>query len=113
MVLEVVEGDFKVKDEFVRKSEIQEKTVQLPCKVGDTVWTNISVQGSYLQNKNKPYCAKVVFIGLNNSEFMGGGFFNIMCANRTYVMQFTFSDIGKTVFLSKEDAISALKEEKE
>ena len=29
-----------------------------PCKVGDTVYTNISMQGWYMRKKNRPYKAK-------------------------------------------------------
>ena len=84
-----------------------------PCKVGDTVYTNIAMQGWYFRNKDKPYSGKVVFIGLNDSKKMGYGFINVLYNGRNgCVYQFNFSDIGKTVFLSKEEAEKALEDMK-
>lgn len=83
--------------------------IKLPCKVGDTVYTNIAISGSYLRMKDRPYACKVVFIGLNDSEKYGGGFINIEYSNG-YMWQFKFSDIGKTVFLTKKAAEKALRE---
>lgn len=76
----------------------------LPCAVGDTVYTNTAMQGWYLRKENRPYEAKVVFIGINgvdnfmNVEFEGG-----------MMLQFNFSRIGKEVFLTREEAEAALK----
>ena len=81
-----------------------------PCKVGQEVYTNVAMQGWYFRDSVRPYLAKIVFIGINNSEEMGGGFFNIAYENKGYMMQFKFSDIGKTVFLTKEQAEKALAE---
>lgn len=82
-----------------------------PCKIGDTVYTNISMQGWYFRSKNRPYSAKVVFIGLNDSKEMGYGFINVLYNDRTGCMyQFNFADIGKFVFLTREKAEQALKE---
>lgn len=85
-----------------------------PCKVGDMVYTNIAMEGWYLRNKDKPYSAQVVFIGLNDSKEMGNGFINVLYNGRNGgVYQFNFSDIGKTVFLIKEEAEKALSERKD
>lgn len=82
-----------------------------PVKVGQTVYTEISMRGWYFRSKDRPYSAKVVFIGLNDSEKMGGGLFNVVYEKDDGCMwQFNFSDIGKTVFLTKEEAEAALKE---
>lgn len=75
-----------------------------PCKVGDTVYTNISVQGWYMRKKNRPYKAKIVFIGVNNVD----NFMNVVFDNDN-MLQFNFSQIGKTVFLTKEEAVQKLK----
>lgn len=80
--------------------------VELPCAVGDTVYTNNSLSGFYLRAKNRPYPAEVVFIGLNEEY----GFFNVDIMNLSCMLQFNFSDIGKTVFLTREAAENALKE---
>ena len=81
-----------------------------PCKVGDTVYTNLAMRGWYYRDKDRPYSAKVVFIGLNNSEEMGGGLFNVAYEKDGNMLQFRFSDIGKSVFLTKEEAEKALRE---
>lgn len=83
--------------------------IKLPCKVGDTVYTNFSVVGDYLREKDKPYACKIVFIGINESDDFGGGFVNAEFKNGR-MWQFKFLDIGKTVFLDKESAEKALRE---
>lgn len=80
----------------------QSRFVKLPVELGQEVYTNTAMQGWYLRDKDKPFSAKVVFIGLNNSEDDGGGFFNVLYTKRDYMYQFKFSDIGKTVFLTKK-----------
>ncbi len=90
---------------FANKS----KYIKLPCKVGDTVYTNIAVVGDYLRAKDKPYACKVVFICINASDDFGGGFVNVEFKSGR-MLQFKFSDIGKTVFLTKESAEKALRE---
>lgn len=85
--------------------EEQGKLLKLPCAVGDTVYTNESVQGWYFRKENRPYEAKVVFIGINGvNDFMNIDFGN------GHMLQFKFSEIGKTVFLTKEEAEATLKE---
>lgn len=76
----------------------------LPIKVGDTVYTNFAMRGWYFRDKDRPYSARVCFIGLNNSEEMGGGLFNVVYEKHDHMMQFRFSDIGKSVFLTQEEA---------
>jgi hypothetical protein len=84
-----------------------------PCKVGDTVYTNFAMQGWYFRDKCRPYSAKVVFMGLNNSEEMGGGLINVLYNKGENMLQFRFSDIGKIVFLTREEAEKALKKRSE
>lgn len=79
--------------------------IELPCCVGDTVYTNHSMQGWYMQKKNRPYEAKVVFIGINGVD----NFINVELGEGK-MLQFNFSDIGERVFLTKEAAEAALKE---
>lgn len=90
------------------KAEKEGRCVVLPCKAGDTVWTNFAMTGWYFRDKDKPYAAKIVFVGLNSSEEMGGGFFNVVYGKHDHMMQFNFSDIGKTVFLTAAEAKAAL-----
>lgn len=77
----------------------------LPYKVGDTVYTNMRAVGWYYREKNKPYKAKIAFIGINDSD----NFVNVVFENDN-MLQFNFSDFGKTVFLTKEEAERALEE---
>lgn len=88
-----------------KEAEEQNRLPKLPVAVGDTVYTNHSMQGWHLRAKNRPYEAKVVFIGVNGVN----NFINVDLKNG-HMLQFSFSDFGKTVFLTKEAAESALKE---
>ena len=84
--------------------------IKLPCKVGDTVYTNIAISGSYLRMKDRPYACKVVFVGVNSYEAFGGGFIDIEYPDQR-MRRFNFSNIGEYVFLTKEAAEKALREE--
>lgn len=72
----------------------------LPCDIGDTVYTNCRMQGWYFREKDKPYEAKIVFIGLNGAD----NFMNVDFGNG-HMLQFPFSEIGNTVFLTKEEVL--------
>lgn len=91
-------------DKFKEKA----KFVELPCKVGDTVYTNTSIRGWYMRKKDRPYEARILFIGLNGSD----GFINVELKEGCE-LQFNFSQIGKDVFLTYESAEKALKESKD
>lgn len=79
--------------------EEQGKLIKLPCAVGDTLYTNVAVQGWYFREKNKPYATKVVFIGINDVD----NFISVAYENGN-TLQFNFSDIGKRIFLTREEA---------
>lgn len=91
------------------QAEQDGRLVVLPCKVGDTVWTNFAMSGWHFRDKDRPYSARVVFVGLNDSDKMGGGLINVAYEKHGYMMQFSFSEIGKFVFLTREEAEAALK----
>lgn len=82
-------------------------TVNLPCNIGDTLYTNLAVSGWYLRNKDKPFPVKVVFIGINGVDNL----FNVEYG-KGKMWQFKESDFGKYVFLTEEEAISNSKENK-
>lgn len=82
--------------------------LKLPAKVGDTVYTNTRVAGRHMREKDKPYEAKVVFVGINGVD----NFMNIILEKGS-MFQFKFSDFGKTVFLTREEAEAALRKNKE
>lgn len=93
---------------FDRLKELSEadkdsRCLVLPCKVGDTVYTTCKMSGWYLRDKDKPYKIQIVFIGINGVD----PFMNVVYKNGN-MLQFNFSDIGKTVFLTKEEAERAL-----
>lgn len=82
--------------------EEQGKLIKLPCAVGDTLYTNVAVQGWYFREKSKPYATKVVFIGINDVD----NFISVAYENGN-TLQFNFSDIGKRIFLTREEAEKA------
>lgn len=79
--------------------------LEFPCTIGDTMYTNHSMQGWYMHRKNRPYEAKVVSIGTNGVN----NFMSVKLEDGK-MLQFNFSDIGKKVFLTKSEAEAALKE---
>ena len=79
--------------------EEEGRIIELPCAIGDTLYTNFAVQGWYFRGKNKPYATKVVFIGINGVD----NFLNVAYENGN-TLQFNFSDIGKKIFLTREEA---------
>lgn len=81
------------------------RLVMLPCKVGQCVYTNHSMSGWYMRKSERPYLGRVVFVGLNAED----PYFNIILGEGK-MLQYKFSDIGTTVFLTKEEAEKALKE---
>ena len=91
-------------------AEEQGLLLRLPVAIGQTVYTNYSMQGWYCRSSSRPYEAEVVYIGLNNCEESGGGYINISFKGKKgYMLSFTFKEIGITWFLTKEEAEQALK----
>lgn len=90
-------------DDFKQK---QGKNVKLHVMPEDTVYTNYAVQGWYLRQDKRPYKVKVVFVGLSEELF-----FNVEYAEGK-MWQFKFSDIGKIVFLTEQEAKEALELER-
>lgn len=58
-----------------------------------------------MRKDKRPYIGRIVFIGLNADD----PYFNIILGEGK-MLQYKFSDIGKTVFLTREEAEKALKE---
>lgn len=78
----------------------------LPCKVGDTVYTNVAIRGDKYKKANRPYHVKVVFIGMGEHS----AYFNVAYDNGR-VFPFDFDQIGKDVFLTLESAEAMLEKE--
>ncbi len=73
-------------------------SVILPCKIGDTVYSNNRSQGYYMREKDAPYAYTVCFIGINGNEDFGGGFVNVLHKNGS-MLQFNFRDFGSLVWM--------------
>lgn len=86
-------------------AEEEGRLVVLPCKVGQCVYTNFSMSGWYMRKGKRPYIGRIVFIGLNVDD----PYFNIILGEGK-MLQFKFSEIGKRVFLAREEAEKALEE---
>lgn len=87
------------------QAEQKGRLLVLPCKVGDTVWTNISIKGDRYRKSDRPYQVKVVFIGMGAET----SYFHVEYSNGR-VFPFDSDQIGKTIFLTCEEAEQALVE---
>ena len=93
------------------KYEIEEDLgylIRLPCKVGEVLYTNLFRNGSYTRETNKIRMVQINCIYLEGKN----KFFDIRCINNDDYMVFDFSDIGKTIFYTHEEAEQTLKEAK-
>lgn len=82
------------------------RCVVLPCKVGDTVYTNVAIRGDRYRKADRPYPVKVVFIGMGEHS----AYFNVAYDNGR-CFPFDFDQIGKDVFLTLESAEAMLEKE--
>ena len=87
------------------QAEMDGRLVVLPCRLGGTVYANFALRGDYLREKDKPYPCEVVFIGISKEPFLHIQFKN----GRIFPVK--FSEVGKTVFTTREAAEAALKEQ--
>lgn len=71
--------------------------VELPCKVGDTVWEVYAKGSEYTKIEQGVHSLKVDLIYINNDII-------IHCVNENSSAHMVLSDFGKTVFLTKEEA---------
>ena len=88
-------------EEICKDFKDRSRFVELPCKVGDMVYV---LKGDHIE------FAHVIAIYLDNS----GGMFDLKIfkeiAINFYISKYnTFENIGKTVFLTREEAEQALK----
>lgn len=111
LLQEACEDYLKWEDDCIKKlaeyetAEEDGRLVVLPCKVGQCVYTNFSMSGWYMRKGKRPYIGRIVFIGLNADD----PYFNIILGEGK-MLQFKFSEIGKRVFLAREEAEEALME---
>jgi len=92
------------------QADAEGRCVVLPCKVGDTVFVN---SGCLYIHKAAPYtpCEVVVIKKTKREISMHLRPLCRMAAGTRYHRWFGASSIGKTVFLSRQEAEAALKEE--
>lgn len=79
------------------------KFIELPCKVGDTVYEIERKRGSI-------FIVKIDKIELNNKFVDFHGDCKPLEYDYTFPTMFSTFDIGKTVFFTREEAEQALKE---
>lgn len=105
------EGNFKVAEKLATYEDLEEQglLVRLPCKVRDTVWDN---DFGYPE----PYEIKAFSYGYCNSYVESYAEEEIMIyyenSNDSITGAFPMSEIGKTVFLTREEAEKKLEEMK-
>ncbi len=105
-LLKICKGDATVCNDFADRSRF----VELPCKVGDKV---------YLDNLHIKYADVIgIYIDAFGGVFDLRIYTNIQLANgfgyKYFISKdYTFEDIGKRLFLTKESAEQALKEREE
>lgn len=87
------------------------KVLEVPCKIGDTLWTCLRPAGLYFKAKDAPFPCEVMFIGINDSEYYDGGYVNVLYKNfgREAMLQFGFDKFGETIFTTKEDAVKSMR----
>lgn len=95
--------DYEMLEDLI-KAKLDGRCVVLPFRVGDIVYTNMSIQGDKYKMADRPYPVKVVFVGMGD----GKSYFHVKYDNGR-CFPFDFDQIGKTVFLSREAAAAALK----
>ena len=79
------------------RAKVEGRLMELPCKVGDAVWKIKSVFSYF----SKPMEDRVDRIIISNNEILA------CCTSGT---KFSIGIIGKTVFLTREEAEKALQE---
>lgn len=101
-----VDGDcFELRSELRHLAELEDKIengtlVELPCKVGDTVYKILG---------EKVYEMKAVAIPLLISPH--GAYLSVTAENRrSACLTLEYTDFGKTVFLTKAEALAKLEQ---
>lgn len=102
----------KVLDKLAHYEDLEEakRMVELPCKVGDTVWELYKCDDDKYRIFPMTVCRIVTFGSprlLKDNEIE---VWNIYAESDCCKMYKSFYDIGKTVFLTRKEAEAALKE---
>lgn len=89
------------------KAQEERRLVELPCKIGDIVYSG---------SEDQVFACKVFKIKVEAEMEHGGTTFireKVMCWSGKIGLTFDFSDFGKVVFFSRAEAEAALKEQEE
>lgn len=86
------------------------KFVELPCKVGDTVYEVVTQDDSVKKIIEMKVGNIVPFGSIYHSKICGNFIWNLYLHDDYSYSYKTFSDIGETVFLTREEAEQALRE---
>lgn len=82
----------------------QGKILELPCKVGDTIWEVWSSGSDFTQIQRGVRAIKVDLIYINQYDTI------FHCISEEMTGHIPLSDFGKTVFLTPEEANKKMKE---
>ena len=83
-----------------------------PCRIGDTLYTPFHLRGDYLRKSAAPYPVTVVFMGINDDKESGCGFINVTY-EKGRMFSFNFSDFGKLIFHTPEEAKKSMTKEEQ
>lgn len=86
--------------------EDQGYIIRLPCKVGEVLYTTLIKHRGHIQQSDKIQAVIVNCIWLEGKD----KYFDAECLENDDYMAFDFSDVGKTIFHTREEAEQALKE---
>lgn len=91
-------GDKAVREKLFEyeQEESEGKLIHLPCEIGDTVYVKMQF-GGYAEAEVRDY-----------SYFISCGFCVVVTSIKFDKQNIPFSEFGKTVFLTREEAESAL-----
>lgn len=87
------------------QAENDRRIMVLPCEIGGMVWTNISIQGDKYKKTDRLYPVKVVYFGIREES----AYLHVAYSNGL-TFPFNFDEIGKTVFLTCDEAEKAIED---
>ena len=99
------EGNYKAADKLATYEDLEEQglLVRLPCKVGDTVYVKLSAcyKFKYTEAQVRDY-----------THFISCGFCVVVTSAEFDKLAIPFSEFGKIIFLTREEAEKKLEDTK-
>lgn len=102
--------ELREKLERYEKAEQEGRLIELPCKIGDTVWVTTCATSRGIEVVK---CEVRKMRIKNDGKTIGYSCCGRYKSGYLYNGNFVFNSIGKTVFLTREEAEAALKEREE